>query len=324
MEHATWYSVHPLSCKNKVYVLLAKLPRTSISSNVLSQAYSGRPRACGPRATLVTYTHAALRNNNLSHHPPAILKELPAAISRRLTDISHDEEVFMKTSSSWSTPLRHSITTPWRRAGTRRRRPTWKVGNRTAGRENLEKDGSHGSIPRLARTSPPMLPTGSWSYSTPIFPKAPSCTPSSTGTRSRLVTRACRTLTPSSRGTMHTCAPRNRRPTSKRGHATAGGPANAHWAVNASRAASCTKRPSRPQDHRARCSTSARRTRRSRPVTGTTRPASPTRAKQTKRSCQSTFGSLRQDPPWFEFLVIFDFFAPWYRKRRGASSVKIS
>ena len=34
---------------------------------------------------------------------------------------------------------------------------------------------------------------------------------------------------------------------------------------------------------------------------------------------------LRQDPPppWFEFLVIFDFFAPWYRKGREASSVKI-
>ena len=33
--------------------------------------------------------------------------------------------------------------------------------------------------------------------------------------------------------------------------------------------------------------------------------------------------SLRQDPPWFEFLVIFDFFAPWYRRGREASSVKI-
>ena len=31
-----------------------------------------------------------------------------------------------------------------------------------------------------------------------------------------------------------------------------------------------------------------------------------------------------QDPPWFEFLVIFDFFAPWYRRRRETSSVKIS
>ena len=35
--------------------------------------------------------------------------------------------------------------------------------------------------------------------------------------------------------------------------------------------------------------------------------------------------SLRQDPPppWFEFLVIFDFFAPWYRRGWEASSVKI-
>ena len=29
-------------------------------------------------------------------------------------------------------------------------------------------------------------------------------------------------------------------------------------------------------------------------------------------------------PPWFEFLVIFDFFAPWHRRGREASSVKIS
>ena len=35
------------------------------------------------------------------------------------------------------------------------------------------------------------------------------------------------------------------------------------------------------------------------------------------------WNSLRQDPPWFEFLVIFDFFAPWYRRGREASSVKI-
>ena len=28
-------------------------------------------------------------------------------------------------------------------------------------------------------------------------------------------------------------------------------------------------------------------------------------------------------PPWFEFLVIFDFFAPWYRRGWEASSVKI-
>ena len=32
----------------------------------------------------------------------------------------------------------------------------------------------------------------------------------------------------------------------------------------------------------------------------------------------------RQDPPWFGFLVIFDFFAPWYRRSWEASSVKIS
>ena len=34
--------------------------------------------------------------------------------------------------------------------------------------------------------------------------------------------------------------------------------------------------------------------------------------------------SFKAGPPWFEILVIFDFFAPWYRKSREASSVKIS
>ena len=33
--------------------------------------------------------------------------------------------------------------------------------------------------------------------------------------------------------------------------------------------------------------------------------------------------SFKAGPPWFEFLVIFDFFAPWYRTRWEASSVKI-
>ena len=33
---------------------------------------------------------------------------------------------------------------------------------------------------------------------------------------------------------------------------------------------------------------------------------------------------IKAGPPWFEFLVIFHFFAPWYRRSREASSVKIS
>ena len=38
----------------------------------------------------------------------------------------------------------------------------------------------------------------------------------------------------------------------------------------------------------------------------------------------TTTHKLRQDPPpWFEFLVIFDFFARWYRRGWEASSVKI-
>ena len=39
---------------------------------------------------------------------------------------------------------------------------------------------------------------------------------------------------------------------------------------------------------------------------------------------KTALSPLRQDPPpWFEFLVIFDFFAPWYRRGWEASSVKI-
>ena len=33
---------------------------------------------------------------------------------------------------------------------------------------------------------------------------------------------------------------------------------------------------------------------------------------------------FKAGPPWFEFLIIFDFFAPWYRRSREASSVKLS
>ena len=37
-----------------------------IACSCVCVGHSGRPRACGPRATLVTYTHAAIRNNHLS------------------------------------------------------------------------------------------------------------------------------------------------------------------------------------------------------------------------------------------------------------------
>ena len=49
-----------------------------------------------------------------------------------------------------------------------------------------------------------------------------------------------------------------------------------------------------------------------------------------RRPCLNILGSnstcmLRQDPPpWFEFLAIFDLFAPWYRRSGEAPSVKIS
>ena len=41
-------------------------------------------------------------------YPPAILKELPAAISRRLTDISHDEEVFNSAAPLYNDALKKS------------------------------------------------------------------------------------------------------------------------------------------------------------------------------------------------------------------------
>ena len=50
------------------------------------------------------------------------------------------------------------------------------------------------------------------------------------------------------------------------------------------------------------------------------------RAVMTVRTASTLFsqGSFKAGPPWFEFLVIFDFFVPSYRKGREASSVKIS
>ena len=38
-------------------------------------------------------------------------------------------------------------------------------------------------------------------------------------------------------------------------------------------------------------------------------------------TCQK---QIKAGSPWFEFLVIFDFFAPWYGRSEEASSVKIS
>ena len=46
--------------------------------------------------------------NKMSNHPPTILKELPAAISRRLTDISHDEGVFHEAAPLYNDALERS------------------------------------------------------------------------------------------------------------------------------------------------------------------------------------------------------------------------
>ena len=43
----------------------------------------------------------------------------------------------------------------------------------------------------------------------------------------------------------------------------------------------------------------------------------------TRPQVVSSVGRLRQDPPLIWVLVIFDFFAQWYRRGRGASFVKI-
>ena len=46
--------------------------------------------------------------NRLSNHHPSILQQLPAAISRRLTDISHDVEVFHDAAPLYNQELRES------------------------------------------------------------------------------------------------------------------------------------------------------------------------------------------------------------------------
>ena len=46
--------------------------------------------------------------NKLSNHPPPILRQLPAAISRRLTDISHDVDVFQEAAPLYNNALKES------------------------------------------------------------------------------------------------------------------------------------------------------------------------------------------------------------------------
>ena len=49
-----------------------------------------------------------MRINRLSNHPPSILKHLTAAVSRRITDILHDAEVFKEASPFCNNVLRDS------------------------------------------------------------------------------------------------------------------------------------------------------------------------------------------------------------------------
>ena len=46
--------------------------------------------------------------NSLLNHPPSILQQLPAAISGRLTDISHDVDVFREAAPLYNNVLRES------------------------------------------------------------------------------------------------------------------------------------------------------------------------------------------------------------------------
>ena len=48
--------------------------------------------------------------NRLSNHPLSILKHLPAAISRRLTDISHDAEVFKEAAPLYNKIMFSTLT----------------------------------------------------------------------------------------------------------------------------------------------------------------------------------------------------------------------
>ena len=46
--------------------------------------------------------------NRLSNHPPSILRQLPASISRRLTDISYDADVFQEAAPLYNNALKES------------------------------------------------------------------------------------------------------------------------------------------------------------------------------------------------------------------------
>ena len=73
----------------------------------------------------------------MSNHPPSILNQLPAAISRRLTDISYHAEVFKEVAPLYNDALKVSVfkesveyissrkTQRLRPKGTRLRKITW-------------------------------------------------------------------------------------------------------------------------------------------------------------------------------------------------------
>ena len=44
--------------------------------------------------------------NNCSNHPPTVIKQLPKSISKRLSDLSSNEEIFEKTKPAYSDALK--------------------------------------------------------------------------------------------------------------------------------------------------------------------------------------------------------------------------
>ena len=65
MQKLTFLNHFEASPWNKSVIAL-DARQVVIAKSCVCVGHSGRPRACGPRATLVTYTHAAFRNNHLS------------------------------------------------------------------------------------------------------------------------------------------------------------------------------------------------------------------------------------------------------------------
>ena len=111
-----------------------------------------------------------------SNHPPNIIKNLPASISRRLTDISSNEAVFEDAKPMYDSALADSG------FGERTEFLSDRKGDHERRSEKTAAETSHGLTLPSAEMSPPTLAGGSAPWSTNTFPKAPNLTRSLTGT----------------------------------------------------------------------------------------------------------------------------------------------